>query len=1018
MIRTSLHTALLLIIALAPVTTTATGAAVAGDGPGEGASGLVASASASTHDSQPRPPEQPAPLRPPEQLWSFEFRGEPLKEVLETVARVTGTDMMYDPGMIEDVVIYRRIREQPMPRLLSEILADTPMDFIVLSSGTMVIVRKVADDPAYGSFAGKVRDGHTGKPLHGATILLADASGGTATNSSGVFQLSRMISGSHRIIISYMGYHPVETIVEIRPDELVRTDVALEPRAFTFTPVVVEAHRADLAGIHNRASAQSLAGWDVSGGRRDPIRTLGLFAGLQYGLPLQDIHLQGGRQGEHRIRLDGIPVYNPYHFGHFYSSFSPLAISDVRLHKAGFGAQEGSMLSGIIDFVHDIPSPGSRGITFLGDPVNANVRADYSFVGDNGGTPGSSGTAGSGSGGALHEPYPSVSLTGSFRSNFWDLYQEPNLQQTLRDWGYVDQILAENLLQGPGTIHNEYETLKQVSDLHYLDAHAAVRYEPNPFHTISASVWHGRNRVRMSALNRRYEGETQNNYLFTRDDYEWQNVIGQIRWDASPGPRTTVSTRAGFSSGRMDHSYHMFTRHTADMGLDEFSTFLSPQAAYSRMADDVGVKPRHAGFNRIIHGLVSSELQYHFTPQFRLDTGLEFNAVESQVDFSEFFFLPTSSDEASIFGTLYSNLHANLGKTWRITAGSRFTRIDTHSRLFAEPRLSVQYDRTNSAIGYWSARLAAGVYRQFIHQYDITNVGPTSLVPSFTVWSHASTDEPPKAYHVSGSWLYHPSTLTTLKLEAFYKWEPTRYIGSPRSLAAETGAGFDRSSAEAFSEATRLRSSGFSARLQQLLPDPRIKLMLGYDYTRAELRMSQFGRTVPAPWNEPHRIQARGIIDIFGPVSLIANWKSVYGWAWGFRQAYYDYLWVKGTRTIGSQFDFGSPEDDRLPAFHQLDLSLRYRPSLGSLRVDVHLDLINVLGRRNVIDWSLKPTGMQATQPLQLSAHNAASGGYGGDGNSGGGNSSNVSQDFDTTYEIHERTMPGFYPVLRLEIGL
>ncbi|TVQ67097.1 MAG: hypothetical protein EA363_12600, partial [Balneolaceae bacterium] len=930
----------------------------------------------------------------PERLWSFEFRGEPLQQVLETVARVTENDMIYDPVMIEDVVIFRRIREQPMPRLLSDILADTPFDYIMLSSGTLVIVRKVTDEPAFGSFTGQVSDSRTGKPLQGATILLADATGGTATNSNGVFRLNRMISGSHRIIISYVGYHPVETVVEIRPDEMVRTEVALEPRPFTFTPMVVEAQHPDLAGIDNRASVQSLSNWDVAGGLRDPIRSLGLFAGLQYGLPLQDIHLQGGRQGEHRIRLDGIPVYNPYHFGHFYSSFSPLAISDVRLHKAGYGADEGSMLSGIIDFEHDIPSPGSRGITVLGDPVNANIRADISYprhpvsessrkysredappsrtgsTSDASGTPGASSTSVTpGTSGSPGGSYPTLSATASFRSNFWDVYQEPNLQRTLENWGYVDQILAENLLQGTGTIHSEYESLKQVTDLRYLDLHTAIRFEPNRFHTISASVWHGQNRIRMSALNRRYEGEMQNNYLYTRDDYRWRNVIGQVRWDASPGPRTTITTRAGFSSGRMDHDYHMFTRSTADIGFD-FDTFLSPETMIRAMSSAAPVEPRHDGFNRIDHGLLSSGLQYHFSPRLRLESGLELNLVSSQVDFSAFFFLPTSSDETTFFGTAYSNMHYHPGRNWKITAGSRFTRLDSQARLFVEPRLSVQYDRVNSGIGYWSARLSGGVYRQFIHQYDITNVGPTSLVPSFTVWSHASADEPPKAYHLSGSWLLQPSSLTTLRLEAYYKWEPTRYISSPRSLA--TDIGFDRSSAGAFSESTRLRSSGFSARLHQLLPDPRLKLMLGYDYSRAEYRMSQFGRTVPVPWNEPHRIQARGIIDVYGPFSVIANWKSVYGRAWGFRQAYYDYLWVKGTRTIGGQFDFGTPENDRLPAFHQLDLSLRYRPSLGSLRVDVHLDLINVLNRRNVIDWSLKPAGMTATQPPQTAT---ASGG-------------------------------------------
>ena len=43
-------------------------------------------------------------------------------------------------------------------------------------------------------------------------------------------------------------------------------------------------------------------------------------------------------------------------------------------------------------------------------------------------------------------------------------------------------------------------------------------------------------------------------------------------------------------------------------------------------------------------------------------------------------------------------------------------------------------------------------------------------------------------------------------------------------------------------------------------------------------------------------------------------------------------------------------------------------------------------------------------------------GGYGGGGDSG--HSGDASQDYGITYEIHERTMPGFYPLLRIEIGL
>src|SRR5699024_8679163 len=108
------------------------------------------------------------------------------------------------------------------------------------------------------------------------------------------------------------------------------------------------------------------------------------------------------------------------------------------------------------------------------------------------------------------------------------------------------------------------------------------------------------------------------------------------------------------------------------------------------------------------------------------------------------------------------------------------------SRFYSEPRASIQYDQRDSRIGYWSVLLSGGLYRQFINQYEITNPGPTSLVPSFTVWSHAGTSETPKAWHVSGSFYLEPAEHTSVNLEWFYKWQPTTYIISYDNLLEGT----------------------------------------------------------------------------------------------------------------------------------------------------------------------------------------------------------------------------------------
>ena len=919
----------------------------------------------------------------PPETYSFDFRGEPLQQVLGTIAQVTETDMMFDPNMIGDKAVYRRVRDQSMPDLLNDILTDTSFDYIILSSGTIVIVEKVGDEPSYGTFTGKITDSRTGKPLQGATVYLADASGGTATNRNGHFNINRMMSGSYRIIFSYVGYEPVERVIEIRPDERVETEIELEPRSFSFQPVVVRAHRPNLTGIDPRQTMESLNSWEIAGGGRDAIRSLSLFPGLQYGLPMQDIHLQGGRQGEHRIRLDGIPVYNPHSFGNFYSAFSPLAIGEVQLHKAGFGAEQGSMIAGIIDFKHDMPSDGYSGGTLLADPLDVNMRGDASFLG------GSS---------------SSLKVTGSFRSNFWNMYKEPVMNRTLKEWDFVDPVLFNHLLNTREDF-SELRPVQQTTDVRYFDGHAAIQYEPDSYNTIQSSLYFGKNRIQTTHLGEGIiladESEDtgmEANYLFTQDQYEWDNIVGQIRWDRVPGPRTTFSTQFGWSSNRMDHHYRMDTRHFTD--LDHLRSFI-PGAAYAAFKEsEFSGLPTHDGKNKINHGILRSDFTYSISPNLDLESGLEFNAVSTSVDFSELFYLPASAADNTLFASLYTNLTRRFGSYWQWTAGSRVTRTDNNSGLFIEPRFSLQYDRSGTRIGYWTGRLSGGGYRQFINQFEITNVGPTSMVPTFTVWSHSMNPDPPRSYHITGSWINKPTDQTSLKLEAYYKWEPSAYMASPQNLKA--GYGVDRSTASAFSESTRLKSRGASVRFHQRFAGQRTQLMLGYDYSVAEMDMtSQFGRTLPASWNEPHRIQARSIMRLFEPVTVIVNWKSVYGRSWGFRQAYYDYLYLENVQGIG-EYSFRNPEKDRLSPFHQLDLSILYRPTIGSVKLNLRADLINVLNRRNTIDWSLVPAEQSETRPQSPSYSPQ---------------NDTESEQISTEYEIRERTMPGFYPTFRLEIA-
>ncbi len=904
----------------------------------------------------------------PEDTYSFDFRGDPLDEVLKEIAHATDTDLVYDPQLLEDEVVYERVSDKTVPELLSKILNDTHLDYITLSSGTMVIVEAPEEDAAFGSFAGKVKDEKTGEPLPGATIKLADASGGTTANRNGNFSISGMMSGTYRIVFSYIGYEPVEKTIEITPDNQTEEEVELAPEPVDFTPVIITGHQPKLAGISSGQPMETESDWEPAGGRADAIRSLSLLSGVQYGLPMQDLHIQGGHRSEQKMRLDGVPVYNPYSFGQMFSAFSPMAIGDVHLHKAGYGAEQGSQIAGIVDLHHESVTDGQNQGLAQGDPLSINLRGDLSVEDDDGG----------------------FKLMGALRTNYWNLYQDPTLKQTLQEWDYVDPLLTNRLLN-PHKDIAMYEPAGQESDVQFLDGHLSASYEFDTYNTLRASVYSGQNYLANSHLGEVTADESDYDpYLFARDGYDWNNLIGQISWDTRLTPRSELSTMVGYSYSRMDHQYHISTTERPFITQSGRSGFAGAMDAYFQTSEEL--LETHNAHNRMEHLMLRSDGNYSFSPDLSLDAGLDLNLVSSTVDFSDYFLSYSwpRFRQHSMISSIYSNLNYAFGDGWDVTAGSRLTHLNSNHRIFAEPRFSVQYDESESAIGFWSAKLSGGLYRQFINQFEITNVGPTSQVPSLTVWAHAMDSDIPSAYHLSGSWIFHPTPQTSLELEGYYKWQPTAYITSHQNFMRSAIALSEQSVASEFAETTQMESFGGSIRLHQEFWDSRIALLTGYDYSSSRRNLEQqFGGWQTTPWNEPHRFQFRSLFRITENLSSVIKWQSIFGRSWGFRQAYYDYLNLHaGERTYGD-FDFTNPEADILEPFHQLDFSLIYRPTLGSVDVDLRLDLINLLNRRNTLDWGLQPEDHVSADSFET------------DG-----------------YEIRKRQLPGFYPSVSLEVGL
>lgn len=892
-----------------------------------------------------------------EKALSYDFRGDPLEQVLDEIARDADIDLVYDPDLVRGVRVFQRVENEVLPGLLRSILADHNLDYLTLSSGTIVIIRRVEDAPAFGALSGIIVDSRTGEPLPGATVMFADAAGGTSAGQTGQFSLNRVISGEHTLIFSFVGYQAVTRQIRIPPGRQIRETIELQPQPVDVAPVVVEAHRPQIYGfgIEEDLSQPGTDTYEWGGG---PIHDLSLVPGVKSGVPMNDITLQGGQESEHRILLDGAPVYNPYSIGRMFSSFSPYAIGSVELHRAGYDAGQGSQIAGLIGMNHELPATGQKGALVQADPLSVNFRGDLSYpIKEN----------------------SSISVMSVLRTNIWSVYRDPVMEESLREWDVIDPLIT-NRMSDLKKNAEFYTPTGHESDLSYHDFHGAMRYKPNAYHTLSFSVYDSENSLNTAVLNQSVPGRNIEPYLFSAESYSWKNRMAQLGWNSLPTARLQLESRVSYTRSSFNHGNEIGFGVPRQFSMEGSATvsFESDGFRFDRIE-----LPSQIEGNEIEHLIAKMDASYSISPAVELLGGIQFDHVNTTLDLDESSYLPTFANIRSSMVSGFTTGSVRFGRYWHLKAGTRLTYLDETEQMYAEPRLSLQVDRPDAGVGYWSAKLSGGLYRQFINEYRISNTGATAVVPSFSIWSHAGTLPVPKAYHLNGSWYLEPSEKNTIRVEAFYKWQPVTSITSYQNLIVPGEA--DRTDVSAFAETTDMIAGGAGIRYQRSLFDSRLKLLAGYDYSHTQVNMeTQFGRTVSAPWNDPHRAQFRAMWNVRPDLTLIGKWQGIWGRTWAFRDSYYNYLQFS-EREPGQTFDFSTPENDRLPHFSQVDLSVVYQPEIGQSNLEVRLDLVNILNRRNPIDHWLRPI---------------------------------LNDKGVESYERTERTMPGFYPSMSISISI
>lgn len=864
-----------------------------------------------------------------DETFDLALRDVPVGTALENLVSMTGISLVYSSDVVVGKRTVCRSEDASAEELLRCVVHGAGLDFYQLSSGTYVVITDPEALPSYGTLAGEIVDALTGEPVPSAAVELADGSGRVIANEAGLFLLPKLLPGPHELRVSRIGYQPRVLSVEIGAASTQRRSVQLDPLALELDPIVVDG--LEHVGGFLRSSAWTASDF-AAGVPEDGDVSLQARSGLGVSRrPLfADLSVQGSAPGEHMVRLDGVPVFDPVALGRTRSAFSPLALRRITVHKAGFGVGEGSFAGGVVDVEHRVESPaGEGGLTVHADPlsVTGGVSLPVTALGGEGW------------------------VMASVRGSLWHVYREPALDDALRDWNQVDPVITRRLLGDGGdrpTDALRFDAHRHGSDVGFSDVHAALRLRYPGFRTLRASFYRGSNRVGTELFNSGTDPDsgTFDRLMVTRDRYAWSNVLGNVEVDWLVGDRGALRVRAWGSEHELDHRYGLVDGE--EVGYEPGSSSV-PEIERELLAL-LDERPRTGEGNRVreLGAEVAGDLAAgggHF-----LTGGVELVRVDSRFRLENGFILPLQSEVAGWRFAAYAEDRWTLGRHVTLEGGGRVTAVGGGD-VFAEPRGSVRVDAASDLLGPWSLQLAAGLYRQFVDQFELTSVGPSALVPEVRFWLPSDGSvEPARAWHLALEMAARPDPRLELRAEAYRKWMD-RVLALDYGVLTAAHAGetvvVDQNRFVGVS-----RGDAYGAGVGASWEDERFRVAVGYDRSVSERTFpSRFGDTAqPTPWSEPHRLDASVRLPVAAGFALEGESGLVWGRTWGLRRAYYDFLTLHGT---DGGPEIGVPGRDPLPTLHQLDLGASWLGRVaGGPLAELRAELRNV-GPRQVLDYSL-----------------------------------------------------------------
>ncbi|MBC6998684.1 TonB-dependent receptor [Cytophaga sp. FL35] len=202
------------------------------------------------------------------------------------------------------------------------------------------------------TLSGTVSEESSNETLIGVTIAVPDLRTGVTTNEYGFYSIS-LPAGEYKIQVSYLGFQDIVKTIDLSENQKLNFQMAEAAEELDEVIITEDVEKMDIRKPQmsvNAMSVETIKKIPVILGEADVIKSILLLPGVtNAGEGASGFNVRGGAVDQNLILLDEATIFNSSHLFGFFSVFNPDAIKDLKLYKGGIPARYGGRVSSVLD---------------------------------------------------------------------------------------------------------------------------------------------------------------------------------------------------------------------------------------------------------------------------------------------------------------------------------------------------------------------------------------------------------------------------------------------------------------------------------------------------------------------------------------------------------------------------------------------------------------------------------------------------------------------------------------------